>query len=71
MKNEHNIISEILKLIDDSKAFQVKRQCIELIPQLIEHLPQFQNNDTLFKRTMKLIFNFMVSAQKKDKANEM
>lgn len=32
MRNEHKIISEILKLIDDSKALQVKKQCVELLP---------------------------------------
>ena len=67
MKNEHKIISEILKLIDDSKAMQVKKQCVELLPQLIQYLPEFQNNETLFKKTIMSIFNFM---GKKEKASK-
>jgi hypothetical protein len=41
MQNEHAIIQKILMLIDQSKAMQVKKQCVELVPQLIKHLPEF------------------------------
>jgi hypothetical protein len=64
MQNEHQIISKILQLIDNSKAMQVKKQCVELLPQLIKYLPEFQNNDSRFEQAMKSIFKFI---QKKDK----
>jgi len=43
---------------------QVKKQCVELVPQLIKHLPEFQNNNKKFEQAMKSIFNFI---NKKDK----
>jgi len=43
---------------------QVKKQCVELLPQLIKHLPEFQNNNAKLKQAMTSIFNFI---NKKDK----
>lgn len=59
MLNEQTIINKILKLIDESKAIQVKKQCVELLPQLIKHLPELQNNEMRFKQAMNSIFNFI------------
>ena len=66
MVNEQNIINKILKLIDESKAIQVKKQCIELLPQLIKHLPELQNNEMRFKQAMNSIFNFINKKAKKE-----
>ena len=41
LANEQAIINKILHLIEQSKAMQVKKQCVELLPQLIKHLPEF------------------------------
>lgn len=65
MANEHVIIQKILHLIENSKAIQVKKQCVELVPQLIKHLPEFQNNNARFEKTMNSIFNFINKKEKK------
>jgi hypothetical protein len=52
-------------LIDQSKALQVKKQCVELVPQLIKHLPEFQNNNARFEKAMNSIFNFISKKEKK------
>ena len=51
-------------MIDNSKAMQVKKQCVELLPQLIKHLPEFQKSDARFDQAINSIFKFI---QKKDK----
>lgn len=47
----------------------VKRQCVQLLPQLVKNLPEFQNSDEhFFNQAMDSIFNFMQKSKKeKDK----
>lgn len=58
-----------MKLIDESKAMQVKQQCVELLPQLIKHLPQIQNDDIKFRQAISSIFNFINKRDKKAEKN--
>lgn len=43
----------------------MKKQCVELLPKLIEFLPEFKDNDNMFNRAIQSIFNFM--SKHKDK----
>mmetsp|Transcript_20798 Transcript_20798/g.32062 ORF Transcript_20798/g.32062 Transcript_20798/m.32062 type:complete len:161 (+) Transcript_20798:1066-1548(+) len=69
MKNERKIIEEILKLINFSKALQVRKQCVELVPHLIKHLREFDSDETLFDKAIKSIFSFM-GKKEKDKKDD-
>ena len=44
---------------------------MQLLPQLIEHLPEFQHNDSWFKSAMLSIFNFMNKKEKDKKEAEI
>lgn len=49
----------------------VRRQCVQLLPQLTEHLPEFQHNDEQFRNAMLSIFKFMNKKEKDKKEAEV
>jgi hypothetical protein len=64
-QDNNKIIFEILRLIENSQAM-VKKQCVELLPQLIQYLPEFQNKESLFKQAIESILKFVKNREKKD-----
>ena len=44
----------------------VKKQCVELLPQLIQYLPEFQVKESLFKQAIESILKFVKNRKEKD-----
>lgn len=68
IQSEGKLIEKILKLISENKSslIGVRRQCVQLLPQLIRHLPAFQE-DLQFQLAMGAIFGFMRRKEKVQK----